>query len=247
MSKVRVVAAIAAGEVADTTPDKPNAPQPSTVQQIVNWSAGMETTEVFVTIDAPSLAKTKTSLDRPPVLITATIDEDAISGDNTFRRPVELRERLEVGLISPGSVGIRGGIGDYTAADWFALALSPRGDLTLRQRQTGEIRVQIIDPQLGIAPSVSGGGGGRNAGVLTGLDAILIPRPELLDAQGWSAVKEVYQNGALVMVCPSSGREAQLWTDDFKTAMGLDWEIGRESKEVVPAASIIIGLSLIHI
>lgn len=218
----------------------------TTAEQVVSWKPGDEFAQVLVSLKSPTLSSIKTTAAAPPVLITARIDEDSVSADNTFSHVVSLRERLEIGIIASGGVGARGGLSEYTPADWFALAISPTADFTLRQRQGGDLRINIIDPQLGIAPSISGGGSGRAAGVLSGLDCIIVPKPQALDALGWRAIREAYEAGALIVLCPNPGDEAQLWTDDFLSAMGVDaagagWQLGREAVTRAPGVSLAVS------
>ncbi len=226
-------------------PGRPQAEMDSAQgRAIVSWTAGQEQAETFVTLATPAADRSKSS-DRPPLFVVASIDADALGPDNKAAAAVQMRERLDVALIatagSGGAVGAPGSLANYSSADWFALALSPRGDLSLRQRQNGEIRVQVVDPQQGIAPSTAAGGSGRGAGVLTGMDAIIIARPELLDVDAWRAVREVLDGGACVMVCPDAKAQTQVWTEQLKSALGVDWNLGRDPSVLATPAAVRLG------
>ncbi|MBS0197124.1 MAG: BatA domain-containing protein [Planctomycetes bacterium] len=199
------------------------------------WNPGQETAQVFANLASPKGGATKIGV---PLVITATIDRDALSADNRFVRPVETRERLEVALIAPGTVGVRGALAQYSSADWLALALSPQADLTLRRRQVGELRVQTIDPAQGIAPSSGVERVSRGAGVLKGMDAVVVPRPDLLDAPAWAALREAVGDGALIVLCPPVGIDAHVWTDAMNASLGLSWQVAREARTLTPPGTI---------
>ncbi len=199
----------------------------------VAWSAGQSYAQALAGFGSPRPA-------RPgdPVVLTATINPDALSADNRFVRPVETRERLDVVIITPGDVGVRGEIANYRAADWFALALSPSADLSFRRRQAGEIRISTVDPEQGIAPSTGTQRASRGAGILREADAVIVPRPDLLDPAAWKAIRESNDRGAMVLVCPPAGPEVHTWTDTFINTMGLPWQVSRESRKLATPLSI---------
>jgi hypothetical protein len=193
----------------------------------VAWSAGQASAQAFLSITPRAPARPGV-----PVVLSASIDRDALGADDLFLRPIETRERLDVAIITPGEVGVRGGIAAFRSADWMALALSPAADLTLRRRQSGEVRVQTVDPAQGIAPGAGSGAdrGSRGAGVLRGMDAVLIPSPDVLDATAWKAVREACAEGALILVTPPVGPESHTWTDAFLSSLDLPWRISREAR-----------------
>ncbi|HYE63459.1 MAG TPA: BatA domain-containing protein [Phycisphaerales bacterium] len=212
----------------------PAAPATGRAQTRINWAPGQDTASGYVTVDVPIPAQGS----RTPVTLVATIDADAIAGDNTFRRPIDTRERLEVALLAPGAVGGKSTIDNYTPADWLALALAPEAD-PMRRRQSGEIRVTALDPARALAPLP----GSRNAaGMLADFDAIIISNPDLVDAAGWRLVRAAADLGALVLVTPPAGPkegvQIHTWTDAMLAGLSLQWQIGRESRTLSPAATL---------
>ena len=200
-------------------------------RQVVQWNAGQDEVQTFVTISPPPVDRS-TSEERPGVFVVASIDADSLPPDNRAIAAVQIRERLDVALVVPpggnASLAAGGDLSSYQPHDWIALALSPRGDFSLRRRQSGELRVQIVDPQQGIAPSVKAGGAGRGAGVLGGIDAVILPRPDLLEPAAWRAVREALDAGALVVLTPPIGEATQRWTEEVRSSLGIDWSIARD-------------------
>jgi hypothetical protein len=201
-------------------------PRPARGEATVSWSPGQETAEAFasVTLPEPDSAGTRT-----PLVLRANIDRDAITGDNTFRRPIDTRDRLEVAILSPGSLGNGGTVGSFSAAEWLALSLSPETDLGARRRQNGEIRVTLIDPAR-IA--------GADAGLLRDTDAIFAPRPDLIDAGAWRSIRSAVDRGCLLLVSPPAGAQTHVWSDEMTQGLGLPWTISREARDLTPAMGI---------
>jgi len=195
----------------------------------VAWSPGQETASTVLSADLPPR---ELAAGRRAVVLEASIDADALAVDNIARRPVERRDRLEVGLLAPGPVGGKATIDQYTAADWLALALTPDADPALRRRQGGDLRVTVVDPARGLS--------GPRAGVLADFDALLIPRPDLLDPAAWRLVRAAVDRGALVVVMPPAA-ETHLWSDAMTQALGLGWTLSREPRTLTPAEGLAAG------
>ena len=215
-------------------------------RQVVPWNAGQDEAQVFVTMSPPPSDRSTTQ-ERPGVFVVASIDADALAPDNRSIAALQVRDRLEVALVVPpgGAASLAGGadLAAYEPQDWIALSLSPRGDFSLRRRQSGELRVQVVDPQQGIAPGVKAGGTGRGAGVLAGMDAVILPRPDLLEPIAWRAVREALDAGALVVITPSNGEATQVWTQEVRTALGVDWSIARDVTTLDAPSTLAPGLA----
>lgn len=181
----------------------------------VRWVPGQEEaqTPVSVRVDAS---------DPGPRVLLARIDADAIRGDNLWQRPIDIRDRLRVGLIAPRRFGLGPGIDRFSPGDWFRVALDP-------------------------AASDPGSGGGADLGVLdlvqvdpgslstprlAGLDAAIIPDPQRLDATAWGMIGQFAQRGGLVIVSPPADVGVHLWPDAMSGAMGIDWTIAREAVDL---------------
>jgi hypothetical protein len=204
----------------------------------VMWEPGQRTADVFLTLPPPALPRNATLSDRASMAVSATIDNDSLTADNAAHAAILVREQIDAAVIGGGgSRGEERGISGFSAADWFRLALAPAADQTLRTRQGGDVRVTLIDPVLGIAPSISKGGVGKNAGLLSPFDVIVIADPSGLDSVAWAAVKEQYDTGATVVVCPSAEEGTQLWGDPFLQAFGLEWRIARDPTVLTSAST----------
>lgn len=175
-------------------------------QGTARWSAGQREATVVVPARVPAFE----SGIRP--VVTASIDRDALPADNIFRRPIELRRLLQIGIVHSAS-GLSAAFGP---GDWLRLALKPDSESGL-SRGIGSLRVLEIDPR-----NVG------SVGQLTGIDALFIVSPQRLDRAAWERCAEFCSSGGLVFVCAASDAGAQLWTDDFVQTFGLSWSIGRE-------------------
>jgi hypothetical protein len=212
------------------SPSGPPAGRGQRAQTTVNWSPGQDTVTAYLTAEVPVPAQGS----RAPVTLVASIDNDAISADNTFRRPIDTRERLEVALLVPGAIGGKGTIDTFTPGDWLALSLAPDAD-PMRRRQSGEVRVSAIDPARALAPMP---GSRSPAGLLADYDAVLIPRPDLVDPAGWRLVRAAADLGALVVIAPPRDPQTHTWTDAMTSGLGLEWTISREPRQFSPQATL---------
>ncbi|CAG0995759.1 hypothetical protein PHYC_02550 [Phycisphaerales bacterium] len=195
-------------------------------ESVLSWSPGQSEGSVLVTIELPAKAAAVGRL-----IAQAEIDRDAIAADNTLRRPVDTRDRLEVALLATGVTTGHGSIDSYSPGDWLALSLSPESDLSVRRGQAGELRLSVFDPTRANVPASTGV-------ALADADAIVIPNPDLLDAAAWTAVQAASQRGVLVLVFAPPGVETHLWADSFVNAAGLDWTIARSAIDLPAKARI---------
>lgn len=189
--------------------DSSTTPGPS-ARAPVQWSPGQEEATVPIAVELPQGAG------GGPLALIAEIDRDAIAGDNVYHRPIESRPSIQVGLLSAPGTSAPTTIERFRGADWLRLSLRPEG---VDARSAGTVKIIDVDPRTA-----------GQLGVLTGLDAVLIPSPELLDAQAWSRVGEFCRAGGLVVVFPPAELTVHLWTDSFTGALGLDWTIAREAR-----------------
>lgn len=158
---------------------------------------------------------------------TAGVVSDGLEGDNTRRVLLESRERLRVVVLTADRLGVAATIERYTPADWLALAIGPDADVGVRRRQEGDLTIETQDP------ARAGG-----AGVLAGADALLIPRPDLLDDAGWRAVGELLAEGALVGVFPPPAAQTHLWPDAMAKGLGVEVAFAREAVGHEPALTV---------
>lgn len=180
-------------------------------EQIVRWAPGQ--------IEAVALVATGATGTAGQGIIIAEIDRDAVSGDNAWRRPVQVRESLRIGLIAPRQASGRQGLDPGSSADWLRLALAPSTlDREAWRGKGGEVELVGIDP------------GGVDAARLAELDVVFVASPDLLSADAWRRLRLLVDNGGVVAVVPPSGGGVHLWTDEMARSLGLNWTIGREAR-----------------
>lgn len=178
---------------------------------VVRWTSGQEEASVSVVVPAEGLPAAG-----PSWVLAARVDNDALPGDNTWRRPVRLGDAVEVAMLAPPQ-GIAGTIEQFTPTDWYRLALSPEGE---GAGPGGEVRVTVIESsQAGVRP-------------LAGFDAVIVPYPETIDEGGWRAIGQFAKAGGVVILNPTPREPVNVWTDAMQRALALPWSLARESKEL---------------
>lgn len=201
-----------------------DAPPIAAATGIVRWTPGQESASLTLSLDV-----------RPPrtamnaLVLHTRIDTDDLPRDDEWQRPITSRRRLDVGVIEPRTTGA--GIDAFSPGDWWTLALAPRAVDALSRDRGGELACQRIDPAQIVGP------GGET--LLRGLDAIIVPSPDLLDAGVWRLIARACETGALVIVSPPPGVETHAWSDAMREAMGLEWTLPRTPAEVSEGVSIV--------
>lgn len=161
--------------------------------------------------------------------IVASIDDDPLAGDNIWRRPVEFREALRVGVIAPTRFAAGVSADKLDPGTWARIALAPAGE--------GAGGIDVID----IEPA------SIDAARLAGLDAVVLPRPDLIQESGWARIGLFASSGGVVFVTPPPDVSVHLWPDAMVRGLGLpaEWTVSREPRSagdaklvaVTPAAS----------
>jgi len=64
---------------------------------------------------------------------------------------------------------------------------------------------------------------------LAGLDALVLPRPDLVPEAVWAKVRLFLDGGGLLLVTPPSGVSIHVWPDSMVKALGLPWRLAREA------------------
>jgi len=172
----------------------------------VRWSPGQETAGASIIINPemiPTIARGGAAA------IVAEIDRDAIEGDNTFRLPIEVRDKIRVGILARRRFTDNIRADRLAASEWLALALNPADESV--------IDVRTIDPA------------SIDKATLAGLDAVLAPRPDLIDAEGWRRLRAYLDAGGFLAIFPPSETTVHLWTDAATRELGLPWTIAREA------------------
>lgn len=190
------------------------------VRTPVRWAPGQDAAMVVASVRRPRSAAgaigSNADADRVAAVIVASIDSDPLQGDNTWRRPIEFRDALRVGVVGQSSF-VESSADRLDPAAWARLALSPTGDV-------GSSGIEVID----IDP------GAVDAARLAGLDAVVLPRPDLVADSSWVRIGLFLSSGGVVLVTPPPGLNVHLWPDAMAKGLGLssDWALARESRAV---------------
>lgn len=188
---------------------------------VVRWNPGQESATTAVALP-PTPATGPRAGEQPAAshgggaVITVSIDRDALGADDTWRRPVEVRDALRVGIVAPTRFGRAGGVDRLDPAAWVRIALSPTAD----SARSGEIEVVNIEPA------------SIDAARLASLDAVFLPRPDLLTESAWARVRLFVDNGGLAVVMPPPGVNVHLWGDAFVAAMQPGWTPARQARDL---------------
>lgn len=164
-----------------------------------------------LTPDAPS--------NREAVLV-ARIDDDALVADNAYRRPVEVRDTLRVGVVAPIRFGRAERVDKLDAGSWARLALSPGPDSA-----ANGIDAVTIEPA------------NLDSSRLLSLDAVILPRPDLIPESSWSRLKLFAESGGLILVTPPPDLTVHVWGDAFARGLSLPFMPAREMLSV-PGATL---------
>lgn len=196
-------------------------PGPPAGQSVVRWPAGASEAQSSIDVGAPSSAA-------GTLVLTASIDPDAVAGDNTWRRTLEVRPSLRVGIVTPRRTTAAPSVRDFDPADWIRVALDPHHG---ERGAPGSGPVRDVD-LVEIDPA------SVDAARLSGLDAIVLPRPDALADAAWRHVRRLADTGGLVLVFPPPQLTVHTWPDAMTRELELDWTIGREARSYAEPATI---------
>lgn len=173
-------------------------------QAQVRWQPGQFEASISVQVNPIATSDTAAAV------ITVEIDRDPIAADNTFRRPVGVREAMRVGVVARARFGAEVSLDRLGPAEWMRLALRP----------TSGTPMDLID----IEPS------SVDTPTLASLDAVVVPAPDLVRDDGWNKLRAFAESGGLVIVSPAAEASVHLWSDAMVRELGLPWRLAREPK-----------------
>jgi len=179
---------------------------------VVRFEPGQEEGSTVVPVTIAASAGSGVTL----AILEAETDADAIAADNRWRRPVEVRQALRVGVVALRRFGEMGRVDQLSPAEWLRLALRPTGPAGALD-DSGEIEVHEIEP------------GALDPGRLARLDALFLPRPDLLNDEMWRRVRAFADGGGLVVVTPPAEATVHVWADAMVRELGLPWTLAREA------------------
>ncbi|MFZ4573108.1 MAG: BatA domain-containing protein [Phycisphaerales bacterium] len=191
----------------------------------VAWTAGQDQAGALGLIPCPAREALGGA---ESFLVTARVPADGITRDDAATAPVRARSRLDVFILAQASARRgEGRIDSYGPAEWLSLSLAPQAEESDRRRLDADIRVTLLDPT--VEPQLA---------ALSEADAVIVPRPDLLDGAAWSRVADAIAAGAFVMVSPPPDATVHVWADGLLNAAKLKWTIARESVSHDPALTI---------
>lgn len=179
----------------------------------VDWPAGETTREVPISVSVVG--------ESDAGVLVAQVDRDAIEADDVFRRPIEVRTSLRVGVAARRRLGVSSERVPFDGADWVAMALSPDADASASGIEVSRVEPAALD-----------------ASRLSAMDALVVVDPDAMDRAGWARLSKFTGDGGLVIVFPPADVTTHAWTDDMLEAMDLGWTIARETEEKEDGASI---------
>jgi hypothetical protein len=146
--------------------------------------------------------------------IEARIEGDAMPANDAHFAIFDARSATRIGIVARRSFGSGAELDRVPAARWLARAISP-------VPQPG-IDVVEIEPAA------------VDARALRDFDAILLPRPESLDAPAWPELRRFVDRGGLLIAFASGDTASQRWTDRFVSTFDLPWQIAAEAPPLEP-------------
>lgn len=204
----------------------------------VRWARGQDAAMAIATLppEASGEAGTERDGDRRGTAsagaIVLRVDDDSLPADNVWRRPIEFRESLRVGIIAPRRFAADARADRLDPGTWARLALAPGGvDSSAALGDTGGIEIVEIEPAA------------IDAARLAGLDAVVLPRPDLINDGGWARIGLFVSSGGTALVTPPPGVNVHLWPDAMARGVGLpsDWTIAREAVAAPEGAKLTVS------
>ncbi|HMN96115.1 MAG TPA: BatA domain-containing protein [Phycisphaerales bacterium] len=143
--------------------------------------------------------------------VVASVAPDALLPDDRFAAVLQARRAVRVAMIDRRTFGAELSVERLSAGQWLARALRPT--------DAAPMELFVEDPTR------------LSAAALRAADAAIVVRPDLLQADGLAALRELLRRGGLVFVVPPGEATVHLWAERFVEAMRLPWRIGIEVVE----------------
>ncbi len=178
--------------------------------KVVQWDPGQDVAQVDFNLNL-------TGRGDGGMAVRVTIDDDALSADNSRYTVLLSRSRVRVLLADRRSFGTDPALDRLRAGQWIQRALQPS--------DRSPIDVVEVDPAALGAVDVRGA------------DAVVVARPDLLAEPGWEALRSYLATGGLVIVTPPGESNVHPWTDRL-VELGLPWRIALESVEPPEALTL---------
>jgi hypothetical protein len=176
----------------------------------VAWTPGQ--TEASVDVRLPVEIDGVGGTSRP-LVVTASIDADALPVDDARSVVLEAAPSLRIALLDRRGFGRDGAIDRIGAGGWLERALDPG--------EGASMDLVRLEPA-----ALSGAD-------LRGVVAAVVPRPDLLRTEGWRHLANFARRGGLVLLSPPEDAVVHGWLDELDASFAIDWRIERET-QVLP-------------
>lgn len=177
-------------------------PLPVPAPVTVRWARGQSEAKVDMRLDLRGV-------EAGEVVVSASIDRDALAADNARYSVLEVREALGAAVVDRREFGRSGDLGSYPSGSWFRRALDPGSG--------SQISVTDIDPA------------SIDRAALRRLQAAVVTRPDLVSDEGWRILREFLDAGGLLWIAPAEQEQVVTWTDRAAAHLGLKWRWAREA------------------
>jgi hypothetical protein len=185
---------------------------PTAIERTVRWAPGQSEAELELGVPLPALAPG----DDPLLVMEIALDPDAQPADDRAFALLDARQRVRIGLAAR-----RGGrLGEPLsgAGAWLAAALAPD--------PRGPQEIVEVDPAA------------LDARRLRDLDAIVLPRPDLVATDGWAALRAFTDAGGLLVVLPPAEAQVHPWLDRLASAFDPPWRFASETLPIDPPTTM---------
>lgn len=183
---------------------RPVAPRP------VEWSAG----QIESAVDFPLTFDAREDRE---IALSARIDDDVLVIDNERSTILSMRRSLRGALIDRRSFGVDPSLDRLPAGEWMRRALDPAHGTAASFGVVPPIELIDLEPATITLRDLQGN------------DFAVVARPDLLAAEGWSALAAWGASGGLILLLPPGEAPVHAWTDAFRSAFGTAWSIDREA------------------
>lgn len=191
---------------------------PTSATREVRFSAGQRERTIEVGLPIASIASRSSIAATGPReealhLVEASVGPDAQPLDDRGLALLDARRRVRIGLASRG-----GRFGEDAGGGWLSRALAP-------DREGPNELVEIDAATLA-------------AGDLQALDAVVVARPDLVEAAAWPRLRAFADAGGLVVVLPPADEAIHAWLDPLAAAFDPPWRFAAAAESLDPPATV---------
>lgn len=213
--------------IVQTTAGEPLGPP---IKRTCRWAPGQTTATLHVELPITAEvveAQTATSSSGDAMIVIAahikpSSFDDALTADNRRWALFQLRRQFHVAVIDVANPTPTDHETGYTPRALINYVLNPS------QPQWGPAAVESRIKTVDLEPART------NATTVAPLDAAIILRPDLLNADSWRALRQLTDRGGLIWLFMPDVATPTLWASVLEKSFGLDWQLSLEPQ---PAAT----------